>query len=178
MQTSATGRLSRGTPRQAGFTLIELLVVTAILATLSLAAVLSLRLAPGETPAAHMEELVRAVRYLQAEAMYTRRSFAVSFTRGSWRVLELDEANEHWQPRAEGRPYREGGWNPDFSVELEIEGRRIRMGDMLSDQSRPDVLVLSNGETTPFSLSLEDDSGRKVRCRVDVFGKLQCRRGA
>ena len=61
---------------EAGFTLIELLAATAILAIIALSAVLSLRLAPGETPAARMDELARAVRFLQEEAMYTRRNFA------------------------------------------------------------------------------------------------------
>ena len=93
-------------------------------------------------------------------------------------VLELDEANERWEPRAEGRPYRAGGWDRDFSAELEIEGRRVVMRERRSKQPEADVLVLSSGETTPFSLSLEDDAGRRARCRLGALGALECRRGA
>jgi len=152
-------------------------VATAIFATIALSAVLSLRLAPGETPAARMEELARAVRFLQDEAAYTRRSFALSFSPAGWRVLELDEAGERWRPRAEGRPYRAGGWDPDFSTALDIEGRRVVIRDRRADRLEPDVILLSSGESTPFSLRLEDGSGRTARCRLDAFGELECRRG-
>ena len=178
MRTSATGRGSDPARRCGGFTLIELLVTTAILATVALAAVLSLRMAPGESPAARMEELARTLRYLQEEAMYTRRSFALSFARGSWRVLELDESDERWKPRADGRPYRSGVWNPNFTAELRIEGRRVAMRDRLPGRLEPDVVLLSSGENTPFSLSLEDNAGRVARCRLGASGDLECTRGA
>ena len=178
MRTSATGQWSERSRREAGFTLIELLVVTAVLATIALSAVLSLRLAPAETPAARMDELARTVRFLRDEAMYTRRSFALSFARGRWTVLELDDENERWQPRAEGRPYHEGGWDMDFTAELEIEGRRVVIRDRLPKRPEPDVFLLPTGESTPFSLRLEDEIGRTALCRLGFFGALECTRGA
>ena len=178
MRTSATGRRSDRQAQDAGFTLIELLVATAILATMALTAVLSLRLAPGESPAARMDELARTVRFVQEQAMYTRRSFALSFARGSWTVLVLDEATGRWQPRAKGLPYRAGDWDRDFSADLEIEGRRVVIRDRPSDRPEPDVFLLSSGEATPFSLRLEDDTGRQARCRLGAFGALACQRGA
>ena len=163
--------------RDRGFTLIELLVVTAVLATVALSAVLSLRLAPGETPVARMDELARTVRFLKEEAMYTRRNFALSFMQGGWRVLELDESNGRWQSRADGRPYREGHWDPGFKATLDIEGRRVVIRNRAPDGPEPDVMLLSSGESTPFSLSLGDDSGRAAHCRLGAFGELACRHG-
>ncbi len=177
MRTSATGRQSKEARSVAGFSLIELLVATAIFATIAFSAVLSLRLAPGETPAARMEELARAVRFLQEEAMYTRRNFALYFGPASWQVLELDEASERWRPRTEGRPYRAGGWDPEFEAALDIEGRRVVIRDRRPDRPQPDIILLSSGESTPFSLRLGDDSGRTAHCRLGAIGELECRRG-
>ena len=178
MRTSVTGRQSKGARSVAGFSLIELLVATAIFATIAFSAVLSLRLAPGETPAARMEELARAVRFLQEEAMYTRRNFALYFGPASWQVLELHEASERWRPRAEGRPYRAGGWDPKFEAALDIEGRRVVIRDRRPGRPQPDVILLSSGESTPFSLKLGDDSGRTAHCRLGAIGELECRHGA
>ena len=178
MRRLATGPWSDAARAEAGFTLIELLVATAILATIALSAVLSLRLAPGETPAARMEELARAVRFLQDEAMYTQRNFALSFVRGGWKVLELDGTNGLWQPRADGRPYGAGGWNPGFRIALDIEGRRVVLREREPDEPEPDVMLLSSGESTPFRLELEDDAGRTAQCRLGAFGELACRRGS
>ena len=178
MRTSATGPRSDSARPEAGFTLIELLAATAILAIIALSAVLSLRLAPGETPAARMDELARAVRFLQEEAMYTRRNFALSFAREGWKVLELDGTNGRWQPRADGRPYGAGAWNPGFKAALDIEGRPVVLREREPDEPEPDVMLLSSGESTPFRLKLEDDEGRAAQCRLGAFGELACRRGS
>lgn len=177
MRTSGTGPRSDAARQESGFTLIELLAATAILATIAVAAVLSLRLAPGESPAARMEELARAVRFLQEEAMYTRRNFALSFTRECWKVLELDGTNGRWQPRAEVRPYGAGVWNPEFKTALDIEGRRVVLRERQPDEPEPDIMLLSSGESTPFRLKLEDDAGRAAQCRLGAFGELTCQRG-
>ena len=152
-------------------------MTTAILATVALSAVLSLRLAPGETPAARMEALGRTVRFLQDEAMYTRRNFALSFTPGGWRVLVLDETGERWQPQDDVRPYHEGHWDPDFRAALDIEGRRVVIRSRGPDGAEPDVMLLSSGESTPFRLSLEDETGRGAHCRLGAFGELACGHG-
>ena len=177
MRTLATG-WSDTTRSAAGFSLIELLVVIVILATISLTAFVNLRLAPGETPAARMEDLARAIRFLQEEAMYTRRNFALNFAHGSWRVLELHELNDQWRPRSGGRPYRAGGWDREFEARLEIEGRHVAIRYREQVVPEPDVQLLSSGESTPFRLTLVDGAGRAASCRLDAFGELECWRGA
>ena len=178
MRTLATGQRSDTARSGAGFSLIEILVVTAILASVSLAAVLSFRLAPRETPAARVEDFARAIRFLREEAMYTRRNFAVSFAHGSWRVLELEERSGQWRPRDDTRPYHAGAWDRDFEASLEIEDVRVVIRNREQRIPEPDVMLLSSGESTPFRLTLEDGAGRTAGCRLGAFGELECWRGS
>ncbi|MEL6452385.1 MAG: GspH/FimT family pseudopilin [Pseudomonadota bacterium] len=163
--------------RDAGFSLIELMVVTTIIATLSVSAVLSLRMSPGATPVARMEEFARAVRYLQSEALFADRTFALSFAETGWEVLTYQEPSQGWVRKAEGTIYARAAWSSDIRAQLEIEGRDAALRTAFDEAPEPDVILLASGETTPFVLRLGDDRGRGARCDVSEFGELSCVHG-
>ena len=161
----------------AGFSLLEMMVVTTVIAIVSLSAVLGLRLAPGATPAAKVDEFARAVSYLQAEALFTTRAFALTFAADGWEVLEFAEAERNWARRGDGHLYTAGGWGDVAEPRLEIEGREVVLRTALPLLPEPDVFLLPTGEATPFTLSLSDDLGRSARCEIAVKGELTCRHG-
>lgn len=178
MPISATGSLNKpgaGERRIAGFSLIEVMVVTAILGIVSISAVLSLRLAPGQGPAARLETLARGIRFIQDEALMTRRSFALSFAGSGWHVLEYDPRARDWRPRADHRPHASGEWGGGTDARLTIEGRPAVIRERAAPE--PDILLLSSGESTPFSLELFRD-GYGARCTLGAFGEMTCGQGA
>lgn len=161
----------------AGFSLIELMIVTTLISIVSLAGVFSLRSAPGTTPAAQMDGFARALRYLQAEALFTTHSFAVSFSAEGWEVLRYVEAERRWQRRAADMLHAQGRWGPQTELELQIEARDVLLRTAFSDTPEPDAFLLPTGETTPFILRLSDDQDRSARCEIGGFGELTCQRG-
>jgi prepilin-type N-terminal cleavage/methylation domain-containing protein len=173
-----TGVAGRGTGRNdAGFSLIELMVVVSIVATLSMTAVLGLRVGTQGAPAVRIDDLARALRYLQAEALFTNRSFALSFAQTGWQVLVFAENERVWQVRPAKALHAAGEWGADNRVSLRIEGTEVLVRDEFPDAPAPDAFVLPSGETTSFQLTLVGADGQAAGCTMQTYGELECQRG-
>lgn len=166
-----------GASDEAGFSLIELVVVTSIIATLSLSAVLGLRWAGQGSPAARIDDFARAVRYLQAEALFADRSFALGFAQEGWQVMVLDEAGQTWVRRDPEALHGAGGWGTGNRMDLRIEDLAVALRPAFPEAPTPDVFVLPSGETTPFRVTLSDTRDRRADCAMQSHGELQCQRG-
>jgi prepilin-type N-terminal cleavage/methylation domain-containing protein len=160
-----------------GFSLIELVVATSIIATLSLTAVLGLRVATQNTPANKMDEFARGLRFLQAEALYTDRSFALSFANSGWEVMVFSEPERTWSRRPAKKLFSAGDWGNENRPSLQIEGLDVVLRQDFPDLPTPDVFLLPSGETTPFVLTVSDAEGRLARCTLHSYGELECQRG-
>ena len=163
---------------EAGFSLIEVMVVVTIVAILSLTAVLGLRLAPGNTPAPKIDNFARGVRYLQAESLFTNRSFAIGFAEHGWEVLIYSDAEKSWRKRDPAALHGSGDWGGDNEVTVQIEGRPITVRAKFPDLPTPDVFLLPSGETTPFRARLADTEGRSAVCTMESYGEMQCQWGS
>ncbi len=146
---------------EAGFGLIELMIVVAIIATLSLAAVMSLRVPQAHNPQNQARAFSQAIAFLRDEARYRARDLAVSIEPGGWRSLEFDPENQSWRARGENRLHAHGDWSGQGHVRLELDGRPV----LLTSDAAPEIFVLSSGGMSAFRLIF----GNHVMCDSDTI---------
>lgn len=143
--------------RARGFTLIELLVVLVLLGVLTGLVVIGSGIASSPTRKLHdeAERLTGLLRVLVDEAVLDNREYGVRFEQRSYQVLRYEPRKASWEPLDE-KVHELPEW-----VELRIEvddqgvGLPASAGEKEGRQAKPpQLLILSSGELTPFSLRL------------------------
>lgn len=153
--------------RNSGFTLIELLVVLLIVGIIASLAVIAVRSGSLEDMAEEELRRVGALLNLASDqAVLEGREYALELNRdgyrflryegGQWTVIEDDELFR-------ARPLVEG-----LSWSLVVEGTPVSVADA-DAQPRPQVLLYSSGERTPFQLAL---AAAAKRPRIRLEGAL------
>ena len=138
--------------RSAGFTLIELLVAVAVMAVITLGAVLAAGRGQG-TQAPDMA--------LFTERFETARALAVEGRRTGGLAIRPDDSQLFWQV---------GGEWVEKSDPVPWRGRvSFNRPVATAGQIRPDILFLSNGQSTAFTISFaggecENDGWTGLRC--------------
>lgn len=168
-------------PRSAGFTLFEILVVTVIIGIIATFAVLSIgsralddRL---DTEARRLQELLALA---SDEALLQGLDLGFVQTPDGYAFLQLKEGR--WVP-AEATPLRPRRIEEPFYLKLTVEGRavtplRIDPDDKEQrDALKPQVLLLSSGEATAFTLDLRArDFAPHYLLQGDALGRLKLER--
>lgn len=161
--------------RARAFTLIELLVVLVLLGILVGLAVL----ASGSSSSSRelrdeARRLAALIGVLSDEAVLDSREYGLLVSDAGYRVLRLDEATGRWDEpdRSRGRQLPE--W---MRLQLELDGTPLRLLDPARGESdragmsredqapqrskrrprlEPQLLILSSGELSPFTLRLSE----------------------
>jgi len=161
--------------RARAFTLIELLVVLVLLGILVGLAVL----ASGSSSSSRelrdeARRLAALIGVLSDEAVLDSREYGLLVSDAGYRVLRLDEATGRWDEpdRSRGRQLPE--W---MRLQLELDGTPLRLLDPARSESdraglsredqaprrskrrprlEPQLLILSSGELSPFTLRLSE----------------------
>ncbi|WP_373387940.1 type II secretion system minor pseudopilin GspH [Pseudomonas alcaligenes] len=143
--------------RARGFTLIELLVVLVLLGVLTGLAVLGSGIAssPARKLADEAGRLQSLLRVLLDEAVLDNREYGVRFDARSYRVLRFEPRTARWEPLDE-RVHELPEW---LELEIEVDEQSVGLPAALGDQDKaaakaPQLLLLSSGELTPFTLRL------------------------
>lgn len=166
--------------RARAFTLIELLVVIVLLGILvSLAVLTTGSSSTSRELRDEARRIAALIGVLSDEAVLDSREYGLLVNREDYRVLRYDEADARWREVERRKVHRLPEW---MRLELELDGTPlelvapVRQADDragLSDadsrgRSRernsgprlePQLLILSSGELSPFSLRLSE---RKV----------------
>jgi len=166
--------------RCAGFTLLELMVVVVLIGIIFSFAVLSMG---GDDMAGLMERetrrLVTVLDMAGSEAVLQGEELAVYFSDTSYEFLVLEEGD--WQPTADSALLGEHILPAGISIRLEVDGDPPGLtatpGDAVDDDESnvkiPQVYVLSSGEMTPFSATLESaQSIRRYHLSATILGEL------
>ncbi len=160
--------------REGGFTLIELLVVIVILGGLVGLAVLSI----GSTHSSReirdeAQRLATLIGLMADEAVLDSREYGLLFSQDGYRVMHYDEAEARWRDAGDGKAHRAPEW---MRLELELEGSPLKLVapvkreddpiGLSDDEDRerrraprvqPQLLILSSGELSPFTLTFSDE---------------------
>lgn len=142
--------------RSAGFTLIELLVAVAVMAVLTLGAVLAVGRGQDRQVAPDMALFMERFAVARALAVEGRRTGGLQVrareTRLYWQV------GGEWVAQSDPVPWR---------------GRvGFRRAGGPAGQDQPDILFLPNGQTTPFTMSFPGGD-----CESDGWTGLRCADG-
>ena len=171
MPTSGIGIYrSRTAPAaNAGFSLLELLMVVAIVGLLVQAVALSWRSIGSDQELQQETGRLRGMLdLLNEEALMQSRDYGVMFTETGYRFYVFDYQRLEWvEPQAD-RLLEPHTLRPLLSMALELDGRDVPLEPDFESQDienpEPQVMVLSSGEITPFTLEMS---------RVGVEGRFE-----
>ncbi|MGX0903240.1 prepilin-type N-terminal cleavage/methylation domain-containing protein [Roseovarius sp. MBR-79] len=154
------GRVRHG--GAAGFSLLEMVVVVAVMATLTLAATLSVGRRSGPSDAAHFAEAYGA---LMDAALLGQEARGLRVMSGGWQVL---------RPVAPGQGWQSSGPVQKFRDAVVFEGTD---GPILArerpDPPVPDLVFLPDGKLTPVTVRFTT-GGVVTLCRAVPLAGLDC----
>jgi general secretion pathway protein H len=161
-----------------GFTLLEILVVVVIIGVLATLAVLSIGNRSIEDRMANEARRLDELLLLAAdEAVLQGAELGFVQTTEGYGFLVLKDGK--WIPLEEGNPLRARALAPPMFLQLQIDGRRVkpvRLDDP-KQELKPQVLLLSSGDATEFTLDLRAEQYRPYwRLQGDVLGHLKMER--
>jgi general secretion pathway protein H len=170
-----------GHRRQRAFTLIELLVVIVIIGSMLSLAVFSMGSAGGGRELrGEAERLAAVMALLLEEATLDNREYGLQLRSDGYRVLAYDEVRGEWAAPAASHDHPLPSW---MRLDLQLEGSALTLQPVASkddDESagsklQPQLLLLSSGELSPFSLQLSDrrPAGQAYELSSDGFSLPQ-----
>lgn len=142
--------------QQRGFTLLEILVVLFIVGIMAGVTVINMPRFAFANDFDHETERLRVVlNQLREEALIQATEFGFQPDRDGYRFFIYDEFAQAWRPYGE-TPFRTYEWEEPIVVSLAVEDSEVQLGGSDDDeQAAPPVLILSSGEVTPFTLTLQ-----------------------
>jgi general secretion pathway protein H len=182
MRTSASSeQRGAGGPGARGFTLIEMLVTLVIMGLLAGLASLSVGGSTHRAAREEAERLVQVLGFASEEAGYQGEEYGVLVEDDRYAVLRFDPDAETWSESTERQlaPHTLPG-NVRIGLvlgeaaELPQRGRARRDSDAGGESLKPEVLILSSGEITPFDIEFRAGDGEEpaARVRSDGSGNL------
>ena len=148
------------TRAERGFTLIEILVVLALIALLTGLAALSAG-AAGSPVTREARRQAATLQLATEESRLQGRVLGLKFRREGYSYLELvprepdDESGPGfvWTPLSPRGAFAAHTWPQPMRFELRIDGRAVALAFGVAE-SAPQILLLPEGEFTPFTLRL------------------------
>ncbi|WP_211092038.1 type II secretion system minor pseudopilin GspH [Vibrio agarilyticus] len=160
-----------------GFTLIEILLVLVLLSLTAVAVVTTLSTAVNTDARDQAQSFYQRVRLLNEEAVLSGKDFGVRWDEEQRRYRLLHLNQDGWQPLEYARIPSDTEWSEELVVALEIgssawqdQDRLFEPGSLFDEemfaeleeekkQRPPQILLLSSGELTPFTMAFYPHDG-------------------
>jgi len=172
--------------QQSGFTLIELLTVMVLIAIIAGFAVVSLSNDPKRIIETFSKQFVQNFELLNEESTLNGKDYGLLIDDKSYRYLEWNQVTWNTptdQSLAKSIPFPE-----HLDVELFLEEESVlslesevtqvnEASTDLEEETPPQVLILSSGEVTPFTLQMEtQDNTEIIEIKIDTLGRSSVER--
>ncbi|WP_353572533.1 type II secretion system minor pseudopilin GspH [Candidatus Albibeggiatoa sp. nov. BB20] len=153
-----------------GFTLLELLIVILIIGVIISFATLSIGDKRQQVLRQEIKQLAALIQFTQQEAIFKNQDLAINFTENSYRFYLLSE-DRQWQGLKK-TPFRERKLASGLVLELNIEDDPIQLA---TTETTPQLLMLSSGEISPFSIYLwhETNESQRLVLTGNLLGELE-----
>lgn len=175
--------------RVRGFTLLELLVVVVLIAVLTAAAISTLNFVATDADAETEARRVAALASLAAEeALLTGREYGLRLDDKEIVFLLFDDQTGQWQSLADDDTFHPRPVPESLDFDLVIEGQDIMLGDEGAEDGAddggeteedvpepPQMMFLSSGEITPFTLTIRtrDVPPETWTVEGDLLGRME-----
>ena len=190
--------------RQRGFTLLEMLVVVLLIAMLAVGALISLGATGRDSQLEKERDRITAlIAYTRDRGAMLTLEYGIRFGPHGYRFVYFDNRLNQWQAETVDDTLKARRMPAGLSMQLSIEGHQIVLEDKAllipkttvttpgasvsrlgADQpstfnnqvadNAPQVLLLSNGDTNSFSLTISRDSAdRRVTVQSNADGVIQ-----
>lgn len=180
MPTSVTGTSTESDPRcrSGGFSLLELLVVVTIIGIFVGVAVLSVGITgPDRQSEQEAFKLKSIIDLIREEALLQSRDFGILFGESSYRFYFYDYGTLAWLLPADDRLLAEHRLPEPLEFALSVEDREVVLDDADADMRedpRPQVMVLSTGEVTPFRAQIfREFGGTRYELSAEFDGSME-----
>jgi general secretion pathway protein H len=98
----------------------------------------------------------------------------MEFWENGYAFYELNDMQQ-WLPLEEDKLFRVRELPEGMRMQLTLEGIDIVMS--VVNQDKPQVFILSSGETSPFILQMTLDGEYAMQINVDALGKIENNQG-
>jgi general secretion pathway protein H len=154
---------------QSGFTLLEILLVLALIGIITSFAVLSIgNNSVAEQLQTEARRLAALVELHRQEAIMLSRQRGLRLHTRGYSFLQLDGDDEWSVVDSPNLPYQHELAQP-VEMNLVIEGRPLTLE---TDPGLPQILLLSSGETTDFSVTFASEYAEGYTLAADALGRL------
>ena len=146
--------------QQRGFTLVEILVVVAIIGVLSALVLVSIGTRDTDRKLqADAERLMLVIEQARRASVSRQEVWGMQQDGESYLFQRLDETSSEWVD-IEDRPFAREPLRNTVSMAVQSEG--LTPSSPSSRDLAPQVVVLPNGELSPFSIRLVDEASDDV----------------
>lgn len=151
---------------KAGFTLIEVLVVMVIIGVMVTLTTLTVGDSGEQRLKREAQRLSALLRLAQEEAVFQSQQWGLSVHADHYQFSLWQHPG--WQVVKDDDRFRPRSLPQGVQMELQLEGTPLH----LDETARPQILILSSGECTPFELTFRDETDNAYQLRGNLFGEF------
>ena len=178
---SLGGPARRSAQRVGGFTLIEILVVVVIIAIVTAGAILATSVIGQDRELENeTQRLVTLMNYAREQAELQTRELGLYCVGSGYQFLAYDSFQQVWKDIGDDDSLRARTLPEGLKLHLTVEARDVVLPAAVDAKKKdpkdlmPQVMILSNGDLTSFSLTVErEGTERSATLLPDDQGRVK-----